>query len=143
MPLDTLFLIANLVAVAGWILLLLSPPGGGGRLVAYARIAGAVLALAYLLVFIANAQAAGILAEDYSLAGIGAFFAVPELRLVGWVHYLAFDLWVGSWEVEEAGRSGMSRAALIPSLILTFMVGPVGLLLFLLLRWMTGRRKAA
>ncbi|HMJ92898.1 MAG TPA: abscisic acid-deficient protein Aba4 family protein [Allosphingosinicella sp.] len=57
-----------------------------------------------------------------------------ELRLVGWVHYLAFDLWVGSWEVEEAGRTGMGRAALIPSLVLTWLVGPIGLLTFLALR---------
>ena len=134
MDLDTGFLIANLVAGAGWIALFLAPPGSQ-RPVGFARIAGAVLALSYLLLFIANAEAAGVLARDYSLEGIGAFFSVPELRLVGWVHYLAFDLWVGSWEVEEAGRSGMGRAALIPCLILTFLVGPIGLLLFLVLRW--------
>jgi hypothetical protein len=142
MNLDTAFWIANLVALAGWLMLLLAPPGGG-RLVSCARIAGALLAVAYLLLFIVNAQAAGVLGRDYSLNGIGAFFAIPELRLVGWVHYLAFDLWVGSWEVEEAGRSGMKRAALIPSLVLTWLVGPIGLLLLLLLRWMTGRGKAA
>jgi hypothetical protein len=142
MPLDLLFVIANLVALAGWTALLLAPPGPH-RLVGFARIAGVLLALAYLLLFIVNARAAGVLAGDYSLDGIGAFFAVPELRLVGWVHYLAFDLWVGSWEVEEAGRSGMRRAALIPCLILTFLVGPIGLLLFLGLRRAQGRRTAS
>ena len=54
--------------------------------------------------------------------------------LVGWVHYLAFDLWVGAWETEEAERRGMPHAALVPCLALTFLAGPVGLLLFLVLR---------
>ena len=130
---DLLFWAANLVALAGWIALLLAPPGPH-RLVGFARAAGASLAFAYLLMFVAWASSASVLAKDYSIGGIGAFFAIPELRLVGWVHYLAFDLWVGSWQVEEAGRSGMKRAALIPCLVLTWLVGPVGLLLFLALR---------
>ena len=142
MNIDLLFWAANLVALAGWILLLLAQPGPH-RLVGLARIAGASLAFFYLLMFAAWAPSASVLAKDYSIAGIGAFFAIPELRLVGWVHYLAFDLWVGAWQVEEAGRSGMKRAALIPCLILTWLVGPVGLLLFLALRRISARANGA
>lgn len=94
---------------------------------------GAALALAYLLLFLASGSAASVLLLDYSLAGLAAFFADPLLRLIGWVHYLAFDLWVGSWEAEEADRLGIGPALLLPSLLLTFMLGPMGLLLFLAL----------
>ena len=57
--------------------------------------------------------------------------------LVGWVHYLALDLWTGAWEAEEAGRRGMPHGAVLPCLLLTFLAGPAGLLLFLALeaRW--------
>jgi hypothetical protein len=138
MNLDTLFWIANAAALAGWIVLLVGRPGRG-RHIAIARGAALLLALLYLFVFLANAPAVGILARDYSLNGIGAFFALPELRLLGWVHYLAFDLWVGSWEAEEAGRNGVPRAALVLCLILTWALGPLGLLAFVLVRRLLGR----
>ena len=132
MDLELLFWIAHLPALAGWALLAL--PGRSERRIAAARWAAALLALGYLALFLAAGSGSAVLLRDYSLAGVGAFFADPLLRLVGWVHYLAFDLWVGSWEAEEADRLGMGAGALLPSLALTFLLGPVGLLLFLLLR---------
>jgi len=138
MSLDLMFLVANAAALVGWVALIVGRPGRG-RHVAIARGVGLALALIYLSIFLVNAQALAVLARDYSLNGIGTFFASPELRLLGWVHYLAFDLWVGSWEVEEAGRSGVPRAALIPCLILTWALGPLGLLAFVLARRLFGR----
>ncbi len=138
MDLELLFWIAHFPALAGWVLLAL--PGRSERRIGAARWVAALLALGYLALFLAAGTASAVLLRDYSLAGVGAFFADPLLRLVGWVHYLAFDLWVGSWEAEEADRLGMGAAALLPSLALTFLLGPVGLLLFLLLR---GRRRRA
>lgn len=142
MDLELLFWIAHLPALVGWALLAL--PGRDGRRIRAARTLGAVLALAYLLLFLASGTAGAVLLRDYSLAGLGAFFADPLLRLVGWVHYLAFDLWVGSWEAEEADRLGIGPAVLLPSLLLTFMLGPIGLLLFLALshRWRKARAVA-
>ncbi len=136
MDLELLFWIAHLPALAGWVLLAL--PGRSERRIGVARWAATLLALFYLALFLAGGTASAVLLRDYSLAGVGAFFTDPLLRLVGWVHYLAFDLWVGSWEAEEADRLGMGAGALLPSLALTFLLGPVGLLLFLLLR---GRRR--
>jgi len=53
---------------------------------------------------------------------------------VGWVHYLLFDLFVGAWEARDAQRRGVSHGLLIPCLILTYMAGPFGLLLYVVLR---------
>jgi hypothetical protein len=75
-----------------------------------------------------------VLATNYSLDGVGMFFADPALRLLGWVHYLAFDLWVGTWEAEEANRIGLPHGILLLSLVLTFLLGPVGLLTFIVFR---------
>jgi hypothetical protein len=139
MSLELLFLIANAVALVGWAFLLFGRPGPG-RHIAIARGVALGLAAFYFLLFLTNAPGLGILGRDYSLNGIGAFFAVPELRLLGWVHYLAFDLWVGSWESEEAGRSGVPRAPLIVCLILTYALGPLGLIAFMLVRRAFGGR---
>jgi hypothetical protein len=69
-----------------------------------------------------------------SLADVYALFGNPWLLLAGWVHYLAFDLVVGSWEVRDAQSNGISHLLVIPCLIATFLFGPIGFLLYLLLR---------
>ena len=58
-------------------------------------------------------------------------FGDEALLLAGWVHYLAFDLFVGSWEVRDAQRLGIPHLLVVPCLVLTFLFGPVGLLLYL------------
>jgi hypothetical protein len=136
--LELAFRLAHLPALAGWLALILAPRRAGA--VTFARAAAVLIALFYLVLFLWAAEAAAPLAADYSLRGVGGFFSDTRLLLLGWVHYLAFDLWVGSWETEEAARIGMSRALLVPSLLLTLMLGPLGLLLFLALRAAHGRR---
>ena len=69
-----------------------------------------------------------------SLAEVQALFEVPGALTAGWVHYLAFDLFVGGWIATRAAETGMHHALLVPVLLLTFLFGPAGLLLFALLK---------
>jgi len=69
-----------------------------------------------------------------TLAQVGRLFAMPQVLLAGWVHYLAFDLFTGSWEARDAARLDISRWLVAPCLVLTFLLGPLGLALYLLLR---------
>ena len=78
-----------------------------------------------------------------SLAAVQRLLAVPELLLAGWLHYLAFDLFVGAWIAERAGASGLPHLAVLPLLALTFMFGPAGLLAFALVQAVRARRMAA
>jgi hypothetical protein len=131
--LELLFKAAHVVVLAGWSALFFAP-AKPSALIGTARSIAALLAVTYSLLFLATAPQASVLATNYSLDGVGAFFAHPALRLVGWVHYLAFDLWVGTWEAEEANRIRLPHGLLLLSLVLTFLLGPVGLLTFLLIR---------
>jgi hypothetical protein len=69
-----------------------------------------------------------------SLAGVSALFDNPWLLLAGWTHYLAFDLFVGGWEVRDAQSRGIPHLLVVPALVLTFLFGPAGLLLYLAIR---------
>ena len=138
MTLSQAFWLAHIPALFGWIALLAAPLFGQ-RAVPAARIAAAVLAIGYLALFVAAPDGLRALAENYSLAGIGALFTDPRALLLGWVHYLAFDIWVASWEVEEGRRIGLTHWFVAPCVFLTIMLGPLGLLLFLAIR---GRRGA-
>ena len=137
MQLDQLFWMAHIPAVFGWIALLAAPIIGP-KAVPIARAAAIALAVSYLALFLAAPGGLRVLARDYSLNNVGTLFADPRLMLLGWVHYLAFDLWVASWEAEEGVRLGIPHGLLAPCLFLTFMLGPLGLLLFLAVR--AGRR---
>jgi hypothetical protein len=141
MTLAQAFWLAHAQALIGWIALL-GAPLFGCRAVPIARVCAALLALTYLVLFIAAPEGLRALATDYSLAGIGALFSDPRLLLLGWVHYLAFDLWVASWELEDGRARGMSHALLAPCIFLTIMLGPLGLLLYLALRAWRGRAVA-
>ena len=138
---ETLFSLANAVALVGWIVLALAPVRRP-LAIAAARTIGAALAVAYAALLIRALAGDGLEGDLTTLAGLTAAFARPEAVLVGWVHYLAFDLWVGAWAVEDAGRRGVPHWAMLPVLILTLMAGPVGLLVYLTVRATLGRRGA-
>jgi hypothetical protein len=127
MSAETLFSAANLIAVAGWLLLLAVPRNRIATTVAGTAIP-LLLAVVYLVVLAMNwGNARGSFS---TLHGVAELFANPWLLLAGWVHYLAFDLFVGTWETRDAMANGVPRWLLVPSLLLTFMFGPVGFLTY-------------
>lgn len=128
MELETFFSLASSAAALAWVVLAVTPfrwtwPVLAARWVAVGLAFGYV---ALLATFWARAEGG-----FGSLALVAELFQEPGLLLAGWVHYLAFDLLVGSWEREEAIRMGLGHWMLVPSLGLTFMFGPAGWLCFL------------
>jgi hypothetical protein len=131
---EQLFAVASSVPLLAWLGLCFAPLRRGAA-IAFARFVAISLAVAYLLMLVEALTRTGGAAPDFTtLAGLARAFSDPRVMLIGWLHYLAFDLWVGSWEVEEAGRRGMPNLAVVPCLVLTLLAGPIGLLLFLALR---------
>jgi hypothetical protein len=74
------------------------------------------------------------------LSSVAMLFSNPWLLLAGWTHYLAFDLFIGSWEVRDARDRGLPHLLVVPCLALTFLFGPAGWLLYLTMRLTTARR---
>ena len=74
-----------------------------------------------------------------SLSDVRQLFSHDHLLLAGWIHYLAFDLFIGSWEVRDAQRLGIPHLWVVPCLLATFLFGPLGLLAYLGLRAVKGR----
>ncbi len=62
------------------------------------------------------------------------------MLLAGWLHYLAFDLFVGAWEVRDASTHGVPHVLVVPCLLLTFLLGPIGLLAYHAVRLITHER---
>ncbi|SIN99042.1 ABA4-like family protein [Algoriphagus halophilus] len=69
-----------------------------------------------------------------TLANVKLLFSSDDALLAGWIHYLTFDLFVGMWICHNADKCGINRWILLPCLVLTFIAGPTGLLLYIIIR---------
>lgn len=133
----TLFTIANALAASAWLVLAANALMRRGPMLWPARIVPLALSLGYVAAVASQLPKGGV--DFGSLAGVQSLFGNPWWTLAGWVHYLAFDLLVGSWEAREAPARGVPRALLLVCLFLTFMFGPVGWLLFIVSSHVTSR----
>lgn len=69
-----------------------------------------------------------------TLGNLKLLFEDDLAVLAGWIHYLVFDLFVGMWICRDSTRRNIGRWWILPCLIFTFMMGPVGLLLYFIIR---------
>lgn len=129
---DQVFSMANTLALAAWILLAALP----GRQWVTGTVTGLVIPLIFaaLYVGIVATTFAGADGSFSTLDGVSRLFGNPWLLLAGWIHYLAFDLLVGTWEARDARERGVPHLLLIPCLFLTLMFGPAGWLLYRVVR---------
>jgi hypothetical protein len=75
-----------------------------------------------------------------SLQGVTRLFQNPFALTAGWIHYLAFDMFVGAWELKDSQTHGISHWLMIPCLLFTFMFGPIGLILYFSVRWFATKK---
>lgn len=143
---DTVFLLANYWAFAGWIALAFLPRGPKNlAAILYAGVF--LLCLAYTVMIVGfltgGIDSGGSSGADFTtLKGVMMLFDSPGGATLGWTHYLAFDLFTGMWIARDADNKGFSRIVQLPFLFLTLMAGPVGLLSWLIVRERRARAKA-
>jgi len=136
---DQIFQLSNPLALIGWLALILSPlsPIWADRVAALA--VPLLLSLAYSGLVLAHWS--GAQGGFSSLPDVMLLFTQAPIALAGWLHYLAFDLFVGAWAVRTARAEKIPHLLVIPSLILTFLFGPAGFLAFSILRLIMSQRK--
>jgi len=132
-----LFLLCNLAVLPAWGLLVVAPKWRWTRAIA-AYFTPAGLALLYLVLMVTHFEPRG--GGFGSIDQLADTFRNPWLLLAGWLHYLAVDLFVGAWQVRDAQRLGIRHAFVIPCLALTFVVAPLGLVVYLGVRYAFWRR---
>jgi hypothetical protein len=127
-----------MLVLPGWLLLVFLPRWRWAARLVCPVLIPLLLALVYLwLVATTFGRTPGGFG---SLADVSLLFQNPRALLAGWIHYLAFDLFIGAWEVRDAQRTGVHHLLVVPCLVLTFLFGPVGLLLYFALRAALKRR---
>jgi hypothetical protein len=129
--LNRLFSIAGDIVLPVWLLLIFAPRWRWTQRLA-TFVVPLLLAATYATLLLHGGRVKG---GGYgSLTQVARLFSSQDLLLAGWMHYLAFDLFTGAWQMRDALRLGIARWMVAPCLVLTFLFGPVGLALYLLLR---------
>ena len=139
--LTKIFIISNYSALLGWAVLIISPNWQFGQtLVIGILITLLCMAYSYLIFFGNRHDDPSIKygGNFRSLDGVISLFKSPRAVLAGWIHYLAFDLMIGIYILNDATGYGIPHWILIPCLLLTLMFGPAGLLLYFSLRYFVG-----
>ena len=129
---ELLFTIANTAILLAWLPLLLAPKWSFTKQMLAFPYVPFILSFFYLF-FLLNDGGLGE-ADFSSLAGILELYrnATPEAAAAGWMHYLAFDYWVGCWMLSDAQKKAVPHLLIVVPLLCTFMLGPVGIMLYVL-----------
>jgi hypothetical protein len=144
MSLEAIFSIASGLAMLGWLGLVFVPKWAPTRELIPSIVIPVMLALIYTFLMLSFRDQAPADGGFGTLAEVKALFTVDALLLAGWIHYLAFDLFVGAWIVRDSQVHQINHFLILPCLFFTLMAGPLGLLIYLVLRTVrTGLTTAA
>ena len=129
---DILYFLVNTLALVAWIALSVAPYD---TRVQQGTLGGIVVMLAglYAVLFIGSFNGA-MMKELATLDGLMGLFSNKKAVVLGWTHYLAFDLVAGIYIVRNAQTHKVSSRAIIPFLWLTFMAGPLGWMTYVIFR---------
>jgi hypothetical protein len=128
---DTIFAVSNLLVVPFWFLMIVLPHWRWTQ----RAVQSPLILLPFLLLYAALALPQ--LGEFWpvlfnpQLNKVAAALGQPEVAAVGWIHYLAFDLFVGRYAFLDSRERGISAWLMAPVLLLTLFLGPIGLLVYL------------
>jgi hypothetical protein len=122
---DQIFAIVNPAAALAWLVLIVAPRRAP---IVTGLVVPAIFAALYAVLIVANWS--GAEGGFSTLADVAQLFTNRWLLLAGWVHYLCFDLLVGTWEVQDARARGVPHLLVVPCLVLTFLFGPAGWLVY-------------
>jgi len=146
---DFAFQAANIWAMLMWAMLILLPRGpftgaavfyGGVGLLCFAYVLFMGLVVGDVVDPVQQAESTG--ASFTSIEGVRSMFSTDGGITIGWIHYLALDLFAGIWISKDADAKDFSRFVQAPVLLLTFVAGPAGLLLWFLIREKRARAAA-
>ncbi|NVJ97022.1 MAG: DUF4281 domain-containing protein [Alphaproteobacteria bacterium] len=133
---ETAYSLINIGVLPAWLLLVFAPKAKITNRLVHSGLYPLGYGLLYAML-LGRSMFFGVGAEDGGMSTaqqVSAFFSHPNGVLIGWVHYLVFDLFIGAWIARDGARLGLAHWKLLPCLVFSFIFGPVGLLLYFLLR---------
>lgn len=134
---ETIFSLSGLLTIPFWLLIIILPKWRWTLRLMNSVLVIVPAAITYAILVIP--RFAEIFPEVVSpkLPRIAALLGTPEGATIGWIHFLAFDLFVGRWVYLDSRERGLNPFLMAPILFFVLMLGPLGLLLYLAVRVLT------
>jgi Domain of unknown function (DUF4281) len=135
---ETIFEVSTLTVLPFWALMIFLPHWRVTRGLMGSPLVCAIPALFYAALVIPRLAEVWQAVARPELSGIAALLGSPAGATIAWLHFLAFDLFVGRWIYLDSRDRNITAWVLAPLLFLTLMLGPCGLLLYLIVRHVRG-----
>lgn len=126
---DSLFSLSSAVVLPAWLILIFAPRRWPILNAFPTYIVPLALSALYTVLVLSHFSEAG--GGFYSVSEVRQLFTNDMLLVAGWVHYLAFDLFIGASIAAMMDRAGVSRIIQGFVLPVIFLFGPAGFLLAL------------
>ena len=138
---DNVFTLINAAILPFWLLLLVAPHAKVTNVLVHSGLVAVLFGAVYIY-YVGTSFVGGGLEEGSmsSLQGLLIAFSDPGAVVGAWTHYLVFDLFVGAWIVRDAKREQIHHMAIVVPIIFTLMLGPVGILLYVVIRGIMRKR---
>jgi len=131
---ETAFQIANLLVLPQWLLMIGAPRWRVTQWLVRSYLIPVLLACLYAYFIFSGGP---LNFNDFStFEGVKSLFSKggDGAVLAGWIHYLAFDLVAGSFVLKDSQEKNISHWWIVLPLFFCFMLGPIGLLAYWVIR---------
>ncbi|HRW06462.1 MAG TPA: ABA4-like family protein [Caldilineaceae bacterium] len=137
---DTLFSLSNILTMPFWFLMILLPTWRWTERLMQSVWTVAPAALAYVILVLPGMLSLLPLLANPQLGTIAALLGTPAGATIGWIHFLAFDLFVGRWAYLDSRQRRLHPVLASITLFFILMFGPLGFMLYLIMRSLFARQ---
>ena len=140
---ERLLELSTIAVLPLWLMMIVLPAWRWTQRITRRPVIGVVPAAVYAVLVLPRLGDVWPAVSTPNLPKIAALLSTPVGATIAWVHFLAFDLFVGRWIYLDSRSRQLSPWLMAPVLFLTLMLGPIGYLLYLALRSSVARYTVA
>lgn len=140
---NTLFSLSSFLTLPFWVLMIILPRWRWTQRIMNSPLSIVAPAVLYALLVLPSIASVLPAVLNPSLAGIRELLGSEAGATIAWVHFLAFDVFVGRWAYLNSRERQISALLMAPILFFTLMLGPIGLLLYLAARTLVPNQQVA
>ena len=142
--LEAIYLWINFGILPFWLMLIIIPNSKFTTFFVNSVILPLILSTAYIYVvyqaILLEEAILDIFKISLSLENLYTIFATESFLLIFWLHFLALNLFLGSWISRDGIKHNMSRSLVFLPLVLVYFTGPLGLVLYWVIRVFYAKR---
>ena len=143
MDMTTIFSLSSLLVMPFWFLMAFLPRWRWTQRIINSPLVAVPAAILYVVLILPQVSSILTGLMNPSLSGVMTLLATPAGATAAWVHFLAFDLFVGRWVYLDSQQKNISPWIMAPTLFLVLMIGPAGYLAYLGLRGLWQQRTSS